>query len=56
MALSGIKSIIPLEEVILAMDQVGKDMPCSLKETSQGGIAITKTAQKLVSERLKKFV
>lgn len=50
MALSGIKSVIPLSEVISAMKLVGKDMPTSLKETSQGGIAYTKTAKEIENE------
>lgn len=44
-ALSGIKSIIPFNEVVTAMDKIGKKMPCSLKETSKGGLAKTKTAK-----------
>lgn len=37
MALAGIKSIIPADEVILAMKDVGNKMHSSLKETSLGG-------------------
>ncbi len=44
MAMAGIKSNIPLDEVIWAMDQIGSAMPCSLKETAQGGLALTPTA------------
>lgn len=47
MALAGIKSAIPLDEVIDAMASIGKMMPCSLKETAQGGLAVTPTAEKL---------
>ena len=43
MALAGIKSIIPPDEVIEAMYQIGCIMPVSLKETSLGGLAITPT-------------
>ena len=43
MALAGIKSKIPLEEVITAMDKVSKLMPVSLKETALGGLAATPT-------------
>ena len=50
MALAGIKSVIPFDEVINAMKMVGRDMPYSLKETSQGGIAATKTAKKIACE------
>jgi L-serine dehydratase len=51
MALAGIKSNIPLDEVIVTMGQIGNSMPCSLKETAQGGLAITPTALK-VKERV----
>lgn len=47
MALAGIKSAIPLDEVIDAMASIGRTMPCSLKETAQGGLALTPTAEKL---------
>lgn len=43
MALSGIVSIIPFDEVVEAMYRVGKAMPPSLRETSMGGLATTKT-------------
>jgi len=43
MALAGIKSVIPVDEVIDAMAAVGQTMPCSLKETAQGGIAVSPT-------------
>ncbi|UWG96165.1 L-serine ammonia-lyase, iron-sulfur-dependent, subunit alpha [Dehalobacter sp. DCM] len=51
MALAGIKSAIPLDEVIDAMASIGRNMPCSLKETAQGGLAVTPAAEKL-RERL----
>lgn len=45
MALAGIKSVIPVDEVIDAMDKIGKALPKSLRETSQGGLAATPTAK-----------
>ena len=51
LALSGIESAIPVDEVIEAMKNVGTMMPCALKETAQGGLAATKTARK-ISERV----
>ena len=48
MALAGIKSVIPADEVIDAMSRVGKAIPPSLRETSLGGLAITPTAKELV--------
>lgn len=52
MALVGIKSAIPADEVVAAMYRIGLQMPCSLKETSTGGLAVTPTAQ-AITERLK---
>lgn len=51
LALSGIESAIPVDEVIEAMKNVGTMMPCALKETAQGGLAATKTARK-ISEKV----
>ncbi len=47
MALAGIESKIPVDEVIDAMGRVGDALPCSLKETAQGGLATTPTGLKL---------
>ena len=44
MALSGITSVIPFDEVVTAMGAVGKSLPASLRETAKGGIAVTPTA------------
>ncbi|CUS79187.1 L-serine ammonia-lyase, iron-sulfur-dependent, subunit alpha [Candidatus Kryptobacter tengchongensis] len=46
-ALSGVESIIPLDEVILAMNEVAELMSPKLKETAQGGLANTKTAREI---------
>lgn len=45
MALAGIESKIPIDEVILAMKEVGDLLPSSLKETARGGLANTPTAR-----------
>ncbi|AEX85539.1 serine dehydratase [Marinitoga sp. 1135] len=50
MALAGIESVIPFDEVVDAMYKVGKMMHEDLRETGNGGIAATPTAQKLVLE------
>lgn len=50
MALAGIKSKIPADEVISAMYNIGCAMPVSLKETSIGGLADTPTAKKIEKE------
>ncbi len=44
LALAGIKSAIPFDEVVAAMAKVGRMMPHELRETSLGGIAAAKTA------------
>lgn len=43
LALSGVESKIPLDEVIDAMEQTGALMSPTLKESSQAGLATTKT-------------
>lgn len=47
LALAGIKSAIPADEVILTMKKVGDTMPSSLKETAEGGLAATPTGKRL---------
>lgn len=47
MALAGITSRIPPDEVIDAMAEVGGSMPADLRETARGGLAATPTAQKI---------
>lgn len=44
LALSGVESKIPIDEVIDAMEQTGALMSPTLKESSQAGLATTKTA------------
>lgn len=46
MALAGIKSRIPADEVLEAMYKIGLEMSTTLKETAKGGLAITKTGEK----------
>ncbi|MDT8903114.1 L-serine ammonia-lyase, iron-sulfur-dependent, subunit alpha [Anaeroselena agilis] len=43
MALAGVESAIPVDEVVDTMRRVGVAMPVSLRETSQGGLARTPT-------------
>lgn len=43
MAMAGIESFIPLDEVIDAMYSIGINMPVCLKETAEGGLAVTPT-------------
>lgn len=43
MAMAGLRSRIPADEVIGAMDSIGRTLPEALRETSEGGLAKTKT-------------
>lgn len=52
MALAGVKSAIPIDQVIDAMSEIGKQMPCSLKETAQGGLAMTPTGRRIQADFL----
>ncbi|WP_216828027.1 L-serine ammonia-lyase, iron-sulfur-dependent, subunit alpha [Alkalihalobacterium elongatum] len=47
MALAGITSRIPCDEVIDAMYKIGQTMPIALRETAQGGLAATPTGREL---------
>ena len=47
LALAGIESAIPADEVIVAMKKIGDAMSNSLKETAEGGLAVTPTGKKL---------
>ncbi len=47
MALAGITSRIPPDQVIDAMKEVGESMHVSLRETGEGGVANTPEARKI---------
>lgn len=47
LALAGVKSLVPFDEVVDAMYRVGKMLPTALKETALGGVATTPTGQAL---------
>ncbi len=51
LALAGVVSRIPCDEVIDAMYQIGETMPVALKETALGGLARTKTGIE-IAERI----
>lgn len=53
MALAGIESRIPVDEVIEAMGEVGRRMPVEFRETALGGLAATPTGQ-AVKARMQK--
>ena len=50
LVMSGVKSLIPFDDAVLAMYRVGKQMPCELRETAMGGLAATPTGIKLRKE------
>lgn len=50
MAMAGLESVIPADEVFESMERIGSLMPACLRETSQEGLAATPTAQKVVKD------
>ena len=47
LALAGVESVIPPDEVIDAMARIGRRMDSRFKETAEGGLAATPTGQRL---------
>ena len=47
LALCGAECVIPFDETVQAAKEVGDSLPFSLKESAQGGLATTKTGQKI---------
>lgn len=43
LALAGVRCVVPLDDVIIAMRDIGRRMPRALKETALGGLATTPT-------------
>lgn len=50
MALAGVRSVIPSDEVIDVMLEVGSAMPEKHRETAKGGLAQTPTGRKIMKE------
>jgi len=50
MALAGVVSRIPTDEVIEAMHKIGQSMPSALRETAKGGLAATPTGKALEAQ------
>lgn len=50
LAIAGVRSAIPADEVIDAMREIGKNMPKSIKETGEGGLAATDTGRKIAEK------
>ena len=55
MAMAGIHSQIPVDEVIDAMGEVGRRLPVELRETALGGLAATPTG-KMVAKKLREDI
>lgn len=47
LVMAGVYSKIPFDDTVDAMYKIGKNLPSSLRETAQGGLAVTKTGLEL---------
>jgi L-serine dehydratase len=54
LAMAGVESVVPFDEIVIAMKQIGHLMAPSLKESSDGGLATTKTGCN-ISQKLEKL-
>ena len=54
LAMSGVTSRIPFDDTVSAMYEIGKQLPCELRETAMGGLATTPTGLALAKEILSK--
>jgi L-serine dehydratase len=50
LALAGFDPVIPLDEVVTTMDQVGKALPRQLRCTALGGLSVTETSKRIQDE------
>jgi L-serine dehydratase len=55
-ALADVSSVIPVDEVIEALGEIGASMETRYKETAQGGLAATPTAQRIAKKVLIKDI
>ena len=55
LALAGIESVIPVDEIVDAMKQVGQMMSPKLKESSEAGLATTPTGTRITEELAQKW-
>lgn len=53
LALAGVESVIPMDEVVEAMVRIGRALPRALKETAEGGLAATPTGCE-IGDRIKR--
>jgi len=52
LALAGVESVIPMDEIVEAMVRIGRSLPRGLRETAEGGLATTDTGR-AIAQRLK---
>jgi L-serine dehydratase len=52
LALAGVDSVIPMDEIVEAMVRIGRSLPRGLRETAEGGLATTDTGT-AIAKRLK---
>lgn len=52
LALAGVESVIPMDEIVEAMVRIGRSLPRGLRETAEGGLATTETGT-AIAQRLK---
>lgn len=52
LALAGVESVIPMDEIVEAMVRIGRSLPRGLRETAEGGLATTETGT-AIAMRLK---
>ena len=50
LALAGVRSVVPFDEVVECMGRVGRQLPAELRETAQGGLAATPTGRRIARE------
>lgn len=43
LAMAGVESVIPMDEIVEAMVRIGRSLPRGLRETAEGGLATTET-------------
>lgn len=53
MSYAGIESVVPFDEVVMAMNNIAKNMTPAIRETSTGGLAISKTGKRIAEELVK---
>src|SRR5215213_3627020 len=52
LALAGVESVIPMDEIVEALVRIGRSLPRGLRETAEGGLATTDTGR-AIAQRLK---